>query len=450
MVPAFPAPDAQPQTGSSISLSEYRAIHSEWINFINSGAKDTNSRERLLKKGTPALEVMMDLLFGPQHAEVKGEEIEKLVNQLGVKDFKSREAAQQKLESMVCYIRGTLEKHAQHADPEIAERVRNILSKAKELELDPKLIPSALSACTDILQSSWPTDEIRSVVRKNLKRLAGVKAVEHHWDARPLGPLLGSLRHSDVAADRQLLAEFAGYAEDGAAVVCLSVMKQGLTGLTNPRLGDYWKKVPEHDYSEAVLTLIDPTRPAVFKEAMYAAPRVDKLKTKLHDALSRINDNSLKEDVYTFLWHFMSDPLARDHFYENLNSPEFETFSTAVYRLTDCNFQYCGQEIIPKLRPVIKGNDPKRRKLVLGRLCNYLGKESVTLAAAEEAPFLASEDGQEQTIAKKVLLELQNSGWVDVLSEIAAKHENADVRAAAAQLHAEWKKSRDAAGKAGK
>ena len=85
IVMAFPAPAAPPQDDTSeslISQTEYKEIHSEWINFINSGGKNDSYREKLLKRGAPALEVMLDLLYGPRQAEVKDEEIQKLVNQL--------------------------------------------------------------------------------------------------------------------------------------------------------------------------------------------------------------------------------------------------------------------------------------------------------------------------------------------------------------------------------
>jgi hypothetical protein len=203
----------------------------------------------------------------------------------------------------------------------------------------------------------------------------------------------------------------------------------------------YWKNVPEHDYSRAVWPLLDASRPTVFRKAMYAAPRQQKLRTILRDALPLIEDAKVKEDIYGFLWHFMGDPVGRDHYFEALESPDYRTFSTAVYRLTDCKFQYRGAEIIPKLRLALKGDDEKRRKLVLSRLDRYLGKTSVALAAAEAAPFLVSKSPEERKVARAVLLDLQNSGWGNVLDQISREHGSEDVREEAKRLHEEWRET---------
>lgn len=425
-----------------IEMAVYNSIRNHWLRIIAAKAQDSAAQEYLLKQGEPALEVMLDLLYGPRQANPKREEVEKLVNALGSADFKSREAAQHRIESMGYGIAGILQEYAQHHDPEIAMRVKNVVSAAKELEFDPNLRRSALEPFTRILEVSWPPDQIRNVVRRNLDRLSSVETVEHHWGSNPLGPLLGSLRHSEDADDRELLISFVLQAKDGAAEVTLDLMPDGLSGRTRHDMQQYWKSVPQHDYSRAVWPLLDPSRPAVFKKAIYAAPRGQKLRTRLRDVAQSTTNSKLRSDIYTYLWHFMSDPVARDHYFDALESPDFKTFSTAVCRLTDCKFSYKGAEVIPKLRPALKGEDVKRRKLVLGRLDNYLGKTSVRLAAAEAAPFLASDDPEERKIARIVLLDLQGSGWVDVLQEVSGEHESEKIRAEAKKLYKEWQDSK--------
>ena len=424
-----------------VGMAEYNRIRSEWVRFITED-QSSSRRVYLLAKGEAALEVMLDLLYGPRRATTQNEEVEAIVNDLGAAEFGDREAAQRQLESMGYAVVGILEKYTQDDDPEIAMRVRDILSEAKDLAPNPKLRQSALAPCTEILDTSWPIDEIRNVVKRNLKRLSRVESVEYRWDVRPLGPLLGSLRHSEAAADRELLAEFAQSAADGAAEVALWLMRNGLRGRTRHNMAPHWEDLPEHDYSRVPLLLLDCSRPAVFKEAMYSAPRGQRLRSILHDALPKVKDAKLREEILSFLWHFMRDPVALDHFFKDLGSPDDSVFSTAVHRLTNSAFQYKGAKIIPKLRPALRGENEKRRKLVLARLDNYKGEISVALAAAEAAPFLASENPEERKIARKVLLHLQDSGGGNVLHQLSHEHESGEVRTQAKKLHQEWKESK--------
>lgn len=431
-----PAPDTPP------GRAAYHEIRSQWLRFIQANGKDADARAWLLQRGEPALEVMLDLLLGPPPPTIEPEALARLVSQLGAAEFQTREAAQRELESMGPGLAPLLQEYVQHGDPEIALRVSDLLRLAEQGKLPPVLQSPALTACTEILEVSWPMQEIRAVVKRNLDRLARVKTVEHHWDARPLGPLLGSLRHSEDAADRALLADFAAGAEDGAAEVALDLMANGLTGRTRPGMAAHWKTMPPHAYAGVLGPLLDPARPKVFKKAIYAAPRDEALRARLRDLLPTITDAAVREEVYTFLWHFMGDPAARDHYFEALESEDDHVFSTAVYRLTDCQFQYRGEEIIPRLRPTLRGPDAKRRLLILRQLDNYLGKASVALAAGEAAPFLASGVEEERTAAREVLLDLQGSGWGDILGPIAERHENAEVRAATTILYREWQESK--------
>lgn len=420
-------------------VSEYERIYSQWMNLISSEGRDTDAQEYLLTKGEAALEVMLDLLYEYRPMDLFRVDVDVLVYDLVAEDAEIRNTARRQLEALGANVVDFLEEYAQYPDPEIVKQVEAVLAAIEEREQNSSFRRSALEHCTTMLDVSWPLDQIRNVAKKNLDRLARVKSVEYNWNFRPLGPLLGSLRYSEDKADRELLAEFAGRAEDGAAKLALSLMENGLKGRTRLNMAAHWDKMPEHDYSAFAFSQLDPSRPEVFKQAMYAAPMGQKLQTLLHEAIPNITDDTLKEEVYTYLWHFMRDPAAQAHFFEALESPDFKTFSRAVSLLTDSNFSYQGGEIIPKLRPALRGEDKERRKLVLQQLDSYLGEISVNLAATEAAPFLISEDADERKIAQDVLIRLQKTGWGDVLGKISAEHEIEGVRAEAKMLYEKWK-----------
>jgi hypothetical protein len=112
--------------------------------------------------------------------------------------------------------------------------------------------------------------------------------------------------------------------------------------------------------------------------------------------------------------------------------------ATTVARLTEHHHQYDGPSVIPKLRPVLHGDNRQRRLVVLGSLDHYLGQESISLAADEVAPFLASKEAEERDVARRVLLGLQSMGWLNVLERVADKAQDEKVRTEARQLLTKW------------
>ncbi|MCH7549401.1 MAG: hypothetical protein IH969_07700 [Candidatus Krumholzibacteriota bacterium] len=131
-------------------------------------------------------------------------------------------------------------------------------------------------------------------------------------------------------------------------------------------MSDHWKKPPPHNYAVDWVAQLDPSKPLVFKPAMHAAPRNDKLRSRLHEVLQDNNtDEKLKETVCFFLWSSMNDNLARDKLISDLHAKDFEVFETAVYDLTDLKFSSRGPSIIPQLQKVLSTNDMKRRLLVI-------------------------------------------------------------------------------------
>jgi hypothetical protein len=407
---------------------------------------DPASKETLLAGGEPALDALLDILYGPfgRGSPEQLKKLDALVAKLGDAEFAVRESASKELRQQTD-LYSLLTRHANHSDPEVCKRVGEILE-----EVTPN-IPAAdrqrlLEPATLLLETDWPLDQLKTFARKNLDRLALVETVEHVWSYRPISPILASLRHSPDRADRNLLGEFALKARPGAAVVALGLFNQGLKGRTHIIADHFRKQPPAHDYRAVALACLDPTRPAVYRQAMYAAlgeahrPGKDVVE-RIHATVGQLKDEKLVDEVWGFLWHFARDEKAFDYFVGNLKSPDREKFEDAVHRLTDPQLAYQGKKIIPLLRPALRGDDASRRLIVLHRLDSYLGQESTILAADEAAPFLISTLADERNVARKVLLELQRRRWLDVLGHVAGKHPDEKVRAVAAELRDEWARS---------
>jgi hypothetical protein len=300
-----------------------------------------------------------------------------------------------------------------------------------------------LETVTRVLEISWPPDDLRRFAIRNLDRLARIERVPFNWSVRPLGPLLASIRYSPVAAERELLADFLTRASEDPCTVALSIMQNGLKGRSFGGRAPHWDQLPAHTYTIDWIALLDPARPSLFRKALYTAPRDERLRQRLHTLLKRPDlPVTFKDETYSFLWHTMTDNVARDHFVASLASDELEVFKQALRRLTDSKFARRGPEIIPHLEAVLRGEDAARRVLVLQHLSVYLGRPSVDLAADAAAPFLTSPRGEERHAAQKTLLWLQKTGWSDVLGRIAREHEDATVRAEAARLRATHKDER--------
>ena len=140
-----------------------------------------------------------------------------------------------------------------------------------------------LQVATTMLEVHWPIDDLRCFAKSRLSRLARIKHAEHHWGSKPLGPLLASIRYSPDAEDRNLLAQFVNEAEPGAAQVAIAIMKNGLQGRTRWNMAEHWKKMPAHNYDVDWVAKLDSSKPKLFEQAMYAAPRKEELRKRLHE-----------------------------------------------------------------------------------------------------------------------------------------------------------------------
>jgi hypothetical protein len=424
-------PDLPPK---ELSSDEYNEITGLWTDLIDTDGQKRGTGSYLLRKGEAALEVLLDLVYGAASEQNGDKEIVALIADLGAADYGQRQSAQQALISMGVRALEKLEENNNHPDPEVRMRVRAILTKIRKRDPEGKGREKTLLVTTKFLEQKWPPDQLRSVVRRNLDRLRGIKTVEADWRMRPLGPLLAGLRYSDVRADRDLLKTFLKGAEEGAAEVALGVMVSGLGGRTRRHLPNHWKKLPEHDYGEIALTYLDARRPGVFREALYAAPRSKNLTKRLHAALSQTDNEGLKEEIYRFLWVQMKDPAACDFYANRLASSDDKQSTEALGLLTGEHYLDRAPLVIPRLARFLKGKNEKRKKPVLEALSSYRGREHIRLAAAAAAGFLTSTDNTLKDTARDVLLRLQNKGHGDVLKAIAENYADAEVRKAAIAL----------------
>jgi hypothetical protein len=409
-----------------------------WIAYADSNPKrgDEPVQKQLLEGGEDALEVLIDLLCGPREVT----KLAALVEKLASDDFEVREAATREIRSHLPAAEADLARYLTHDDAEVRRRVEDLLGEVKTRRL--REVRTRLQGpATRILEVHWPPDQIRRVVKRNLDRLAEVERVEYMWGSRPLAPLLASLRCSPEKEDRDALGRFAQRAKDGAAVAALALMDNGLAGRTEP-IAEHWKNVPRHNYTEAALACLNPERPEVFKQAMYVACTTRAIVPRLRDALEKVKDDKLRDEVGFVLLHWHRDARAFEMYFEWLDAEDYGKFETAVFRLTNHKLEYEGARVIPKLRPILRGSNAQRRKLVLGQLDHYLGKEGVTLAADEAVRFLVSDAADERELAEKVLFELQRLGWVDVLQR-ATEHSDEKIRAAAQPLLAKWKAKKE-------
>jgi hypothetical protein len=284
-----------------------------------------------------------------------------------------------------------------------------------------------------MLESRWPLAQIQNVTRRNVRRLVQAEMLNGGWDNQPLGPLFASLRMSSKPEDRELLAQVLPTAKDGAAIVLLSVMRDGISTRTAP-IADHWRKPPNNDYRAAALALIDAKRPAVCIQAIYTAKGHRQFIPKMHRLLDEKLPNRVFEVATFVLWCYYADTKTRDILFRDLNNANDASFDHALSTLTDRMQQYQGATVIPKLRPILRGNDARRRLAALDRLDGYLGKESTELAADEAARFLTSNVDAERLVAQGVLRRLHETKWLDVYARLQQHGETEAIRKAAAEL----------------
>ena len=438
-----PPPSPGPVVTAQQRAELTKAWH-EWTaqSSLSVPQQDAAIKDRLLSAGEAALEVMLDLVYGSCQ-ELTDERFAELLRQLGADEFATREAASAELQAAGESVKTRLEENLNHDDVEVRKRISRLLAQLSNSKLSEHEVDSLRQAATAILIRDWPQDQLRHVTKRRLNCLAKIKTVPHHVMARPAQVLFASLRYSEIPADRELLAEVILKAEPGAAQMCMPVMSNGIDNWTDVDLYSDWRRVPYYDYEEVNWRFLDPTQPALFQTALYQIQDKERLAAKLRELLKQPLTAEIREIVHGYLWHWHGDAASAEYYSAKLRSEDEREFETALIRLTDSNHSYRGKLVIPMLLPVLQGDDDGRRLRVLQGLSGYLGADSVTLAADTAAPFLASRYSDEREAAKKVLLRLQGTGWVDVLQRISEKGSSEAVRDVAAALRRDWSSSKE-------
>ena len=326
-----------------------------------------------------------------------------------------------------------LEPHRSHAEPEVRRRVAALIVALTPHTETRTQLDRLTGPATDILEQNFPLQQIQIVTRRNVRRLATLQSTNGHWSGRPQAPLFASLRMGD-GHDRELLAKVLPEAGDGAADTILAVMRGGLSG----QIPAHWRDPPRHDYRAAALAAMTPRRPTIFNQAMLTASGHPDLIKRLRAALDGQGSADVISSATWYLWYYHGDDKARDRLVQDLESEIDSRFERALDRLTDQQRSDAGSAVIPKLRPVLRGDNAARRLLALKRLKVYLWKPAVTLAADEAGRFLASPVAEERTAAETVLLDLQHGRSENVLRRVAEKGETAAVRDAATALEKRW------------
>jgi len=199
-------------------------------------------RKELLAAGPEALAAMVELCYPPSEPP-SAQEVADAVAVLADEKKQSRAAA---LLAIRLYPQGFLDRAiAGQKGPARAraEAVRRWRARGAWFEDKRQRL---LTAATWMLEAQWPIEPLRAFAIAHLDRLAKVEKVEHHWSARPLGPLLASIRYSSDPAERNLLVRFLATARPGAAQTAEPVMRQGLTGRYGWTMAPHWKQLPNH------------------------------------------------------------------------------------------------------------------------------------------------------------------------------------------------------------
>jgi hypothetical protein len=166
-----------------------------WYRYANSQGKNMQCREALLRGGVESLDVLIELLCPPRELSPDGVRmISALVERLGNDEFEVREAASRQLQRMLPAARPLLSSRLDEGDLEIRQRLKLILGDEPLPEREAAQKAALLRPVTSLLERDWPMEELRQVARHNLDRLALVDEVEYQWSARPISPLIASLR----------------------------------------------------------------------------------------------------------------------------------------------------------------------------------------------------------------------------------------------------------------
>ena len=216
-----------------------------WIDATRDNDNDITEadRKRLLAAGSQALAALVDISYPPDPPDEKGI-IEALAR---LEDVDTRDAAIRVL-AFCPYSASTFRKALGSMKGNSLAYGTAILKWREKGPWTLRLHSRIMYAGTTVLERHWPVDEMRQFAKANLERLARIKVDETNWGGRPISPLLASLRYSQNAADRELLADFVKKATPTAADVARHIMADGLVGRTDGLMPQYWKTLPEHHY----------------------------------------------------------------------------------------------------------------------------------------------------------------------------------------------------------
>jgi hypothetical protein len=335
----------------SADFQKSGAIESLWLQFATRNI-DSQAKQRLLDHGEAALESLIDILYGDR----------------------SRDGWPSRLDS----------------DGE------------KRLWV----------AATELLDTAWPPEQVRNVVRRRLDVLAKLESVQHRADERPLTPLLASLRHSPDDQDRALLGEFVESAQDAPALTAMSLMQFGYRGRIRSDLAEHWKDVPEHDYSATYWKCLDPARPQILFIAMHRLPRTEELIERLELILDDPLDPDLRERICRRLYPESQE--AKQYYLDRIAASDEEGFRHAVQFILVENSvgRYrTDLPVLDALRSVLEGNDANRRKYLLERISKLEGIHAVP-ATEMVAPLLLCHDPFERVLAADALLRIDQGHLV--------------------------------------
>jgi len=387
------------------------ALERAWRAYA-ADVKDEPARELLLKDPETSLEVMVDLLYprlSPIEADtMTDEQLDKLVDQLREDDWRIRERATTKLVTLGPTIYGRLQKYLTDRDPEVRLRILHVLNGGRPPSATRHGFPKRLrGAATELMEVWMQMEPVRNVARRNLLRLVLDDDVEHSTGYQPRGPLLTALRCSDDPKDRDLLALVRAKAGPKLRGVVRTVIHQGLSGRLRRNMAPHWKREPpSHAYDDALLRLLDPSRPKIFLAALGHVKYDERVLIHLRKVRKDVRDAALAAAVDRIIKAEQLYADQRYQLYKLLKSDNDNVFRKALGKLVARGAARHSEDLLPHLRPLLKGSSRKRKQLVLLYLGDLVGREVAHQAADELAPFLTDEDAVLRVSARKALLEL--------------------------------------------
>lgn len=417
-----PLPATVPKVDSGAPAR--KALEGAWRD--HAAGKKGAALQLLSRDWEASLQVLVDMLysrpFPPRPEKIGDKLLAELVAQLGADEWRIREQATKKLLALGPGVHDRLRKHLTDAELEVRMRIQQVLDAGKPASAEQRARRTALNrAATRLMELSIPMEVIRRVARRNLLRLAADDHVEPLWNNRPRGPLLASLRCSDDPKDRDLLALAIAEADTNLRKLLETVLRQGLTGRTCPSIARHWKaKLPAHDYGDAMFRLLDPARPEVFARALSHVRRDRRLYEHLRTIRKDIRRESLREAVDRILQGARQAAARRSRLYPHLTGADDEAFAKAVAELTSGSSALHGQEVLGRLRPVLRGRNRKRKLVVLQHLGRLKGPGAAKSVADELAAFLTDSDAELQPAAGRALMQLRenNPAKDDVVGQL--------------------------------